>query len=215
MIVVVPLLRDKEVHQDVHIQIHPTQHLLQRGDTMSSTTTRQKFGRGAAIGGLGIAALIVVNSVIPSLATFNDVDTARVDINTATVVLGVSDVDNSATIDLDFNNLAPGQVISQSFNVRNDGSIPATVYLGSNFSNSTTANPALNYNELRVGVRPSNVSAVGLVSVLNLPAGWDLGVLQPGETKTFVFDVKLGGTAGNEWQGQTFGGNLPITLTQQ
>lgn len=214
MIVVVPLLRDKEVHQDVHIQIHPTQHLLQRGDTMSSTTTRQKFGRGAAIGGLGIAALIVVNSVIPSLATFNDVDTARVDINTATVVLGVSDVDNSATIDLDFNNLAPGQVIGETFYIKNDGSIPAVASIGTGFTNSTPANPALNYNELRVGVGTTS-GQIALTSVTNLPASFNLGVIQPGETKAFVFDVKLGGTAGNEWQGQTFGGNIPVTLTQQ
>jgi hypothetical protein len=181
---------------------------------VATPNTRSKRNRNmiAAVG-LGMAAFLGLGVFGASGAIFNDVDTARVDINTATVVLGVSDADNSGTIDLDFNNLKPGQLLTQSFNVRNDGTIPATAYLGSNFTNSTPAEN-LDYSKLRVGVGTTS-GQIALTSVTNLPAGWDLGVLAPGETKTFVVDVKLGGDAGNEWQGKVFGGNLPVTLTQQ
>jgi len=178
---------------------------------MNSMTRTKKFGIGAA---LVAAAVVVFGGATLSNSYFSDGDTARVDINTATLSLGVSDADNSGTIDLDFNNLAPQQLISQSFTVRNDGTIPGYVKIGSNFSNSTPANPALNYNELRVAVG-TVAGQTPLTPVTQLPASWDLGVLQPGESKTFVFDVKLGGSAGNEWQGQSFGGNIPVTLTQQ
>jgi len=183
-------------------------------NTPLNTSNRKKRNRNMlSVIGIGAAAILGLGVVAGSGAIFNDTDTARVDINTATVVLGVSDADNSGTIDLDFNNLKPGQLLSQSFNVTNAGTIPATAYLGSAFTNSTPGEN-LDYSKLRVGVGTSSGN-IALTSVTNLPAGWDLGVLAPGETKTFVVDVKLGGDAGNEWQGKVFGGNLPVTLTQQ
>jgi len=184
-------------------------------NTPLNTSNRSKRNRNMlSVIGIGAAAILGLGVVAGSGAVFNDTDTARVDINTATVVLGVNDADNAGVIDLDFNNLKPGQLIAQSFSVTNAGSIAATANLGSGFTNSTPGEN-LDYTQLRVGV--GTVSGqTPLVPVTNLPAsGWDLGVLQPGETKTFVVDVKLGGPAGNEWQGKTFGGNLPVTLTQQ
>jgi len=186
--------------------------LLQKGDIMSS-----RFSTGSKIAsvlGVGFVALVAISSVTASGALFSDTESARVDINTSTVVLSVSDNNTVGAIDLDFNNLAPGQVIGETFYIKNDGSIPAVASIGTGFTNSTPANPALNYNELRVGVGTTS-GQIALTSVTNLPASFNLGVIQPGETKAFVFDVKLGGTAGNEWQGQTFGGNIPVTLTQQ
>ena len=185
---------------------------------MSSTITnpRKKYA-APAIAGVAIAAVFALGiSGVASNSAFNDTDQAKVNISTATVVLGVSDQDNSGTIDLSFPNMKPGELKTQSFTVRNDGTIPAVANLGSNFFDSVSpANSAVTYENLRIGVSQSSGS-VALTTVTNLPVGgWDLGVLQPGESKTFWVDVKLGGGAGNEWQGQSFGGKLPVTLTQQ
>ena len=169
-----------------------------------------------SIVGVGVIGLVVATMTIPSTAAFTDTKPASVDISTATLTLGVSDADNSGTIDLDFNNLKPGDLKTQSFNVRNDGTIAGTVNVGSGFTDSVSpSNPNVTYQNLRVGAGAASGS-IALSASNALPAGgWDLGVLQPGEQKTFFFDVKLGAGAGNEWKGQSFGGNIPVTLTQQ
>lgn len=195
-----------------------------KGTTMSSVAKRNiKLGTVFAVGAVGAVAL---GGSIVSGALFNDTDTARVDINAATVVLSVNDNDNQGVIDLDFNNLKPGQTLSEKITVTNDGSIVGVGTLGSNFTNATP--PAnVDYSKLSVGVRPdagvvsplssTQAAAVGstLTPVTQLPANWDLGAIKPGQTKTFWVDVKLDSSAGNEYQGLHFGGNIPVTLTQQ
>jgi len=196
-------------------------------NTPLNTSNRKKRNRNMfTVVGIGAAAILGLGVVAGSGAVFNDTDTARVDINTATVVLGVSDANNSGTIDLDFNNLKPGQTITEEFSVRNDGSIDAVGNLGSGFTNSTPGEN-LDYSKLSVGVRAAKGGAVvtpiggtapssTLTPVTQLPsAGWDLGTLKPGQTATFYVDVKLDISADNSWQGKTFGGNLPVTLTQK
>ena len=194
---------------------NPTNPLDETAVPVQNARSKRNRAVGAIIG-VGIIAALGLTAYGSTGAAFNDQKTARVDINTASLVLGVSDEDNSGTIALDFNNMKPGQLVSKSFTVANNGTIAATANLGSAFTNATSpTNPAVTYENLRIGVGTAT-GQTPLVAVTKLPAnGWDLGVLQPGESKTFVVDVKLGGDAGNEWKGQTFGGNLPVTLTQQ
>ena len=158
----------------------------------------------------GAAALVVVGLAVPSGATFSDTDTARVDIKTASLSLGVGDEGANGTINLTYGNLKPGEVQHDRFRVTNEGTIDAIVTVGSNFTNSTPA-AAVDYNQLKVGF--SGITS--LTPVTQLPASWNLGSLKAGETKWFTFDVALDQAAGNEWQGQTFAGNVPVTLTQQ
>ena len=196
-------------------------------NTPLNTSNRSKRNRNMlSVVGIGAAAILGLGVVAGSGAIFNDTDTARVDINTATVQLGVNDADNVGIIDLDFNNLKPGATDTQTFSVKNEGSIDAVATLGSNFTNSTP--PAnVDYTQLSVGVRSEGGTVTGigggsgaavgstLSPVTSLPASWDLGTLKPGQTKTFYVDVKLDINAGNAWQGQHFGGNIPVTLTQK
>ena len=192
-------------------QIHPTQLLLQKRDVMSFSTRSKLIG---SIAGVGAAALVVIGLAVPSGATFTATKPAHVSIATASLSLGVSDDDNSGTIDLGFTNLKPGETQSLKFNVTNTGTIDATGKVGSNFTEATP--PAnVDYNLLKVGVRNDGTKAKTVTPVTQLPASWDLGVIKAGQTRTYYVDVQLDQSAGNEWQGQTFAGNIPVTLTQQ
>lgn len=194
-------------------QKYPTQLLLQIGVIMTFTTrTKRTIAASAGAAILGVA---VIGAVVPSGATFTDTKPARIDIHTASLSLGVSDDDNSGTIDLPFNNLKPGETQSLKFNVTNTGSIDATGSVGSNFSNSTP--PAnVDYSQLSVGIHADNIRTQPVLTpVTQLPSSWDLGTIKAGETKTYFVDVKLDQNANNSWQNKSFGGEVPVTLTQQ
>lgn len=192
-------------------QIYPTQHLLQKRDVMSISTRSKLIGSIAAV---GLTSLVVIGLSVPATATFTATKDAHISIATASLSLGVSDDDNSGSIDLGFSNLKPGETQSLKFNVTNTGTIDATGKVGSNFSNATPA-ANVDYTKLKVGVRDDATKRAVLTDVTKLPASWDLGVIKAGQTRSFYVDVQLDESAGNDWQGQTFGGNVPVTLTQQ
>lgn len=183
----------------------------------TSTTRKRVIGSIAAV---GAAALIAIGFTVPSGADFNASKPAHIGISVTTMGILVSDEDNSATIDLPFNNMKPGDVISRTFTVTNNNSFAATGKFGPGVSALTVTggNPALmNQGDLRVGLWEASVGQVdGLVPVNAQPVGgWDLGVFTPGQSKTFTVTVKLGHGAGNEWQGVTISGDVPVTLSQQ
>ena len=197
-------------------QIHPTQHLLQKGVIMTLSIRTKRL---AAIGAVGVAAMLAVAITVPSGADFNATKPANITITTTSLQLGVSDEDNSGTIDLDFTNLKPGDAVSHTFNVTNISSFTTTGKFGPGVEAlSVTGGDQANIHQgdLRVGLWESNGPQVGLVAVNLQPAGgWDLGTFAPGQTKTFTVMVKLGHGAGNEWQNVVIDGNVPVTLTQQ
>lgn len=172
----------------------------------SKLRTRTLIGTGS-IAAVAAAGIVLAAVVVPSGANFNDAKSAHVSISSATLKV------DTRVINLSFANLKPGEVQHQDFTVTNNGSIDAVATLGSNFTNSTPGTN-LDYSKLSIGV--SGIS--GLIPVTQLSHSADqftLGTVKAGETKTYTVDVSLDQSAGNEWQGQSFGGDVPVTLTQQ
>lgn len=168
-------------------------------------------GVGIAVGSLAVVGLLCAGG---SGAAFTASDTGNVDVKTATLNLSLTDNGGSAgTFNLNYA-LAPGQQQTQVFYVTNTGTIPAVAKLGQPVQPTAldlTGLGASEVGQLMVGVD----GVANPVSITSLPASFDLGVIQPNETKTVTLRVGLDGAAGNHWQGKHVAANATVTLTQQ
>ena len=174
---------------------------------MSLSTTKK------IAGGIAGAALIAGLVLVPTTgADFSASDTGRVDINTATLSIGLTDNKESAgTFDLDFANLAPGQSQVQTFYVTNTGSIAADASIGAPISGVSFApNNGQNANLLRIGV-DGIVAPAPAANISTIV----LGTVEPGQTRAFNLRVELDQSAGNEWQGTKVGAIATVTLNQK
>lgn len=146
-------------------------------------------------------------------ADFTASDTGSVQVGTATLSLNLSDAGGSTgTFNLAYNNLQPGQEMTKVFYIKNTGTIPATARLGAPFTVGQLPSglTGADYSELLVGVD-------GVAALAPAPAaanGFNLGVIQPGQTKAVTVRVGLASGAGNEWQGKTLSATATVTLNQ-
>ncbi len=177
---------------------------------MSLKPNTKKNARFIA-GGSAVAIAAALLLVPATGADFSASGQGRVDVNTATLSVALSDIDTPVGIDLDFMNLKPGETQSQTFKVTNTGSIAADVSIGAR-SNTTSSVSGSDLNELKLGIAnyqaPISVASALIDSI-------DLGSLNPGTSREYTMDLSLEPSAGNEWQGQTVGGNFQIVLNQQ
>lgn len=181
----------------------------------SNVTTRKSFRVGAGLLGAGVVAALLLTPVTG--ADFSASDTGRVDVSTATLSIGLTDDKGSTgTFDLDFTNLKPGEVKTQTFHVTNTGSIDATAKIGApitgaSFTGGVGTLTQADLNEFKVGV----VGYQNLVAAPSLANGSiNLGTIAAGQTKAYTVQVGLDQTAGNEWQGRSVGATATVTLTQ-
>lgn len=176
--------------------------------------------RFTAIGALVAGALaIVAFAAVPSGATFNASQTGRIDASSATVNVSLSDpYGHSGTFHLVFNNVRPNtndatndSAVTQTFYVRNTGSIPAVATVGVPISNVNAGSglTASDYQKLLVGINGG-----AMVPVTSMPSAVNLGVLNPGQVIAVPVKMTLVKAAGNEWQGKVLGADVTVTLTQ-
>jgi hypothetical protein len=169
--------------------------------------------------GGGFAVLLAAGLMLPSLvsgANFSASDTGKVTVSTATLDINLSDANGAqGTFQLDFRNLKPGQVQTQTFTVKNTGSIAGNVSLGNPISGISASLAGLNGSdlaELKIGV--AGYQALTPVTQLT-SASIDLGSLAAGQSRTYTMQVSLDQAAGNEWQGKSVGATATVTLNQQ
>ena len=172
---------------------------------INNTRKKRILGSAAAIAGLGIA--VAAFSPIAG-ANFSDSKTGRIDATASTLTIGLSDDKNNVnTFDLDYDNLTPGQPMSRTIYVKNNGSIPAATKVGYPLTEGVTP-VGVNLDELKVGVNGTqDMVPASQFNTINL------GVLQPGETKSVNLTMLLQ-TNDNNWQGKTFGATLTVTGEQ-
>lgn len=177
---------------------------------MSLKPNTKKNARFIA-GGSAVAIAAALLLVPATGADFSASGQGRVDVNTATLSVALSDIDTPVGIDLDFMNLKPGETQSQTFKVTNTGSIAADVNMGSR-SNTTFSVPASELSELKLGI-VNYLEPISFPPPLN--GSVDLGSLNPGQSRNYTMQFSLASSAGNEWQGQTVGFDFLIVLNQQ
>lgn len=184
---------------------------------MSRSTSKKKF----AITGLALAAVVGIGLIPATGAYFSASDngSAKVSMATLSVDLGDNAHGLEGTFHANFDNLAPGGSASQTFYVKNTGSIPATVHLKQNVQSfaggpdwpaTGTSAHAQEVQKLKSAVDGYS----GWVRAWNQALNADLGVLQPGEQKAYTLMFALDSDAGNMWQGLQVGANVVITLDQ-
>lgn len=179
---------------------------------MSLKPETKKIARlGGGVAALGIAAALLLVPV--SGADFTASDTGRVDVATATLTLDLSGGSQaSGGFDLDFSNLKPGETQTQTFTVKNTGSIAADVSLGGPLTAVSGSIGNANPGQLKIGV----AGYKALTPAPQLASGAiDLGSLGSGEQRTYTMQVSLDSAAGNEWQGKTIGATATVTLDQR
>jgi hypothetical protein len=184
-----------------------------------SSNIKNIFGSNKAkVAGISVAAVAagaLLIGAVGSGATWSASDTGNVDIKTATLNLSLTDNGGSAgTFNLNYANLAPGQQQTQVFYVTNTGTIPAVAKLGQPVTPTSidlTGLTAAEVGQLTVGVD----GVANPVSITSLPASFDLGTLQPNETKTVTLRVGLDRGADESWMNKHVAANATVTLTQQ
>lgn len=183
---------------------------------MSSTTTVTSTRTRRIRRALAVVAVVALGALLWQPVTgadFTASDTGRVDVQTATLTIELSSPGSTGTFDLDFDNLKPGQVLTQTFKVKNTGSIAANAKLGAPITGASLTGGSLtgaDYSELKLGV----AGYQAMTSVTALPSTIDLGTLAAGQAKTFTVQVGLDQSAGNEWQDVKVGATATVTLTQ-
>jgi len=179
---------------------------------MSLSSNKKKFAirASAVVASFALVGAVAVMST--SGADFTASDNGHASVHTATLSLDLGDANGwQGTFNLNYDDLTPGQIQSQTFYVKNTGSIPASVSL-TNRTTSNTAGATLTGNdweEFKSGVDGYS----GMVKS-NVGLNADLGILQPGEQRGYNLLMGLDSTAGNEWQGVGIGTNVVVTLNQ-
>lgn len=178
---------------------------------MSSKQNRIKAAV-VSLSGAALVSLMVFGTGMSS-ADFSATDNFKVTSETATLSLELGSPSDGYTgeLQLQFDNLAPGEHVDQVFWVKNTGSIPASVSL-TDRTTSNTAGPILtgaDWEYFRTGV-------VGYSQQVksNVGLNADLGILQPGEERAYTLRKSLESEAGNNWQGVRVGSNVVVTLKQ-
>ena len=178
----------------------------------SKSISKKNIARtGGGIAAIGVAAALLLVPV--SGADFSASDTGDVDVSTATLTLDLSGGSQaSGGFDLDFTNLKPGETQTQTFTVKNTGSIAADVSLGGPLSGVSASLGNANPSQLKIGV----AGYKALTPAPQLASGAiDLGSLAAGQERTYTLQVSLDQAAGNEWQGKTIGATATVTLNQR
>ena len=161
-----------------------------------------------AVAGLVALAMIFSPS---SGADFTASDTGKVQVETATLSLNLSDAGHSGTFDLKFANVKPGDTVTRTFYVKNTGTITATAKVGQPLSGITVPSglSTADFAELQVGFMGATPAPV-----TSLTSSVNLGSVAPGHTLAVPVTVHLSSSAGNEWQGKVIGATGTVTLTQ-
>lgn len=176
-----------------------------------SSTIKPLRNRKSLIG-LGAAGILAAALFMPATgADFTASDNFGTTVQTATLSVELKGDGDGKAFALSYQNLVPGEPQGREFTVTNTGSIAASVSL----TNRTTSNTAgarltgADWEEFRSGVE----GYTGMVKS-NVGLNADLGVLQPGESRTYVLVHGLEESAGNEWQGVGLTTNVVVTLNQ-
>jgi len=165
------------------------------------------LGSTAALGvGIAISAA--------SGAYFSASEPMPVSGNTATLSVEVNGAASDAT-GITFKNIAPGKKLTQSFTVKNTGTVAADVEIGAPISVSGVHGHVSSMAEL--GQLSAGIVGYGGLKAITGYSGTstiDLGTLQPNQTRTYTAEVLLDQNAGNDWQGATASGTVTVTLNQ-
>lgn len=161
------------------------------------------------VGALGIIAAVLLPG---SGANLSASDTGTVNVGTATLTLSLGDDNGSSgTFNLNFPNLKPGQSLTQTFYVKNTGSIQANASIGAPTTGNFTVPSGQNPNPAKLKAGVDNYLALTPITGLSTI---NLGTLNAGETKGFTLRIGLDSSAGNEWQNVHVGGTATVTLNQ-
>lgn len=167
-----------------------------------------------AIAGLAVAAIAGLSTMAPhSGADFSDQKQGTVSVGTGTLILdaGNTSAADQGTFGLQYTNLAPGQMVTKTFYLRNGGSINGTASLGNPISVQQLPSglTAADFAKLMVGV-----NGAAPVAATSLPASFDLGQVNAGAIKKVTLTIGLAQSAGNEWQGKTLKVSATAALKQ-
>jgi hypothetical protein len=157
------------------------------------------------VGGLLIAALALAPV---SGAYFSDTKTGQATVSTGSLSLEL--VNGSRTLDFAFDGIVPGVQQTQTFTVKNAGTVAGAMRFDMG-AVTTQTGQSLSLRSLHYAVDGEGFST----GFDGNGASVDLGIFQAGQSKTFSIDAILDSAAGNDWQGVVATNSATVTLTQQ
>jgi hypothetical protein len=154
-----------------------------------------------------------VLATAPSGANFTASGQGAASVETANLHMALGDNHGSSnTFNLTYANLAPGDDKTDTFTVKNTGSVDAEVTVSVGPLKSLSGSPD-NINQFKIGI--DNVLPLTPVATALAHQPIDLGPLAAGPTQTYTVHAALDFAADNTWQDFKASTAVQVTLTQK